>query len=163
MAGSRVRRRWGWLALGMVLVVAFALGWPRTPTSGDSDDRLYALSGELKCLQCVGETVANSQAPIAVEIRTELRKQMRSGKTDDEIRQYFVDRYGEQVLLTPSGSGLTGVVWIVPVVALAAGVVGLGLAFGRWRSQREDTPEVSDADRDLVAKALADQTVADRT
>lgn len=111
----------------------------------------------------MGETVANSQAPIAVEIRTELRKQMRSGKTDDEIRQYFVDRYGEQVLLTPSGSGLTGVVWIVPVVALAAGVVGLGLAFGRWRSQREDTPEVSDADRDLVAKALADQTVADRT
>ena len=151
------RRSWAWALLGLVAVAALVVGARVPPTSGTSDERLFALAGQLKCLQCVGETVANSQAPIAIEVRTDLQRQMREGKTDDEILQYFVDRYGEHILLRPSGRGLTGFVWVVPVVAVAAALVGLAFAFARWRNRRTDPGEISEEDRDLVARALAAQ------
>lgn len=150
-------RGWAWAVLGLVAVAALVVGARVPPTSGASDERLFALAGQLKCLQCVGETVANSQAPIAIEVRADLQRQMRAGKTDDEILQYFVDRYGEHILLRPSGRGLTGFVWVVPVVVVAAAIVGLGLAFARWRARRVEPGEISAEDRELVAKALAAQ------
>lgn len=155
------RYGWAWVLLGVVAVGALVVGARVPPTSGTSDERLFALAGQLKCLQCVGETVANSQAPIAIEVRADLQRQMRAGKTDDEILQYFVDRYGEHILLRPSGSGLTGVVWVVPVVAVAAALVGLAFAFLRWRNRRVDPGEISPEDRELVARALAAQRGGD--
>lgn len=150
-------RRAGWAAVLVAVVVLVVVGAKPTPTSGTSDDRLYTLAGQMKCLQCLGETVAGSQADIAVKMRSEIREQMRKGRTDDEILAFFADTYGQRVLLNPSNKGITSLVWILPVVGAGIAVVGLGLAFGRWRRQRDDAgvTEVSDADRDLVEAALA--------
>jgi len=157
-SGTKLAKRgWAWAVLGLIVVGALVVGARVPPTSGTSDERLFALAGQLKCLQCVGETVANSQAPIAIEVRADLQRQMRAGKTDDEILQYFVDRYGEHILLRPSGRGLTGVVWVAPVVAVAAALVGLAFAFARWRARRTEPAEISPEDRELVAQALAAQ------
>lgn len=142
-----------WGVIVVVVVIGIGVGWGSTPTSGNSSDRLYSLAEEMKCLQCVGESVANSQAPIAIQMRAEIGRQMSDGKTDDEIETYFVDRYGARVLLNPSGSGLVGVVWIVPVIVLAAGLVGLGLTFGARRRDRAEVTVVSDEDRELVQRA----------
>ena len=117
------------LTLGAVLL---ALGADRRPPSGTSDDRLYAIAADLRCLQCVGESVANSQAPIAIKMRSEIRRQTRQGATDDEIYTYFVGRYGQRVLLNPPSDGVAGFVWVVPVLLGTIALGGLTLAFRRW-------------------------------
>lgn len=155
MSGRRLpigRWWWAWALLALVVVTSLAVGGAKRPTTGDSDDRLYSLADRLKCLQCVGENVAQSEAPIAREVRDELRRQMRAGRTDDEILNYFVDRYGQRILLTPSASGVGALVWIVPVVVVGAGIAGLALAVARSRRRRTDA-EVSDEDRALVDAA----------
>lgn len=147
----------GWVVALVAVAVLVIVGAKGTPRSGLSEDRLYALAGQMKCLQCAGESVAGSQADIAVKMRTEIRAQMRKGRTDDEILGYFSDRYGARVLLNPSADGLTSLVWIIPVVVAGAGVIGLALVFGSSRRQRDDAlhRDVSDDDRAVVEAALA--------
>ncbi len=147
------QRWWAWAALGVAVIVLLAVGAHTTPTTGYSQDRLIGVAGQMKCLACSGESVANSQAPLAIEMRSLIKTQMKQGKTDDEILSYFAARYGAKVLLTPSASGLVSLVWVVPVVVAAAAVAGLSLAFGRWRRMSIDGPVATDADRELVERA----------
>ena len=72
-------------------------------------------------------------------------------ESEDEIRDYLVSRFGEEIVLTPSSSGVTGLVWVIPVVAVALATAGLFLAFRRW--QRRPSIAVSDEDRRRVAAA----------
>jgi cytochrome c-type biogenesis protein CcmH len=150
-----LRQRW-WAWGVMALVVALTVGSAaRTPpTDGVSEERVYALAVQLKCLQCVGESVAASQAQFAVKFRDEIRAQMRRGSTDDEILNFFAARYGQEVLLRPPSTGLAGLIWIIPVVAAAAAAIGLVLVFRRWRHERDETAPASAEDAALVDAAL---------
>lgn len=150
----RRQRWWGWALMGLVVVVAAVASIDTTPDEGVSDERLFALSAQLKCVQCVGESVAASQAPLAVQFRDEIRDQMAAGATDDEILNFFVDRYGQEVLLTPPSGGVAGLVWIIPVVAVTAALLLLVGVFRRWRDERGER-HATDADTELVADALA--------
>ncbi len=151
----RYRQQWWWWALmGLIVVVAVVVGAGSPPRSGTSDERLFALAGRLKCLQCVGESVAASQAPLAIQFREEIRDQMRQGGTDDEILNFFADRYGTEVLLTPPSSGVGGLVWVVPVVVVAGAVLLLAGTFRRWSRERSEH-HASDEDVALVSDALA--------
>jgi cytochrome c-type biogenesis protein CcmH len=145
-------RKWAWVALAVAALVVLIAGAVRDPTEGTSDDRMFAIAAQMKCMQCVGESVANSQAPLAIQMRAEIMRQMRAGQSDDEIYNYFADRYGQQVLLNPSGSGFASLVWIVPVVVVAVGLMGVGLAVTR-RRRDGGSVVVSDEDRELVARA----------
>ncbi len=147
------QRWWAWAAMGVVVVGVLVVSIDTTPSRGVSDERAYALEIQLKCLQCVGESVAASQAPLAVQFREEIDSQMRQGRTDDEILAFFAQRYGQEVLLTPPSSGLGSLIWIVPIVGFAAAVVALVALFSRWR--REVGARATDADRDLVAEEFA--------
>ena len=153
-AHPRRQQWWWWALMALVLVLAVAFGTRTTPKAGVSDERLFAISGRLKCLQCVGESVAASQAPLAVQFRQEIRDQMERGATDDEILNFFVQRYGQEVLLTPPSSGLGGLVWVIPVVAVAGALLLLAATFRRWRGDRGDRGASPD-DAALVADALA--------
>ncbi|HKY14907.1 MAG TPA: cytochrome c-type biogenesis protein CcmH [Microthrixaceae bacterium] len=145
-------RRGIWILVGVAVVVLLAVGTRREPTGGNSDDRLFAIAGDMKCLQCVGENVANSQAAIAVQMREEIRRQMAAGRTDDEIFTYFADRYGPRVLLNPAGSGLASLVWVVPVLVVGLGLLGVGMVF--TRSRRSATAATATADDlELVERA----------
>jgi cytochrome c-type biogenesis protein CcmH len=140
--------------MAAIVLVAVVVGAGSPPKTGVSDDRLYSISARLKCLQCVGESVAASQAPLAVQFRELIKTQMRKGDTDDEILNFFAARYGDEVLLTPPSSGLGGVVWVLPVVVIAAALLGLFLVFRRWRDERVER-HASVEDEQLVADALA--------
>ena len=140
--------------MGVVLLGALVASIDTTPKQGASDDRLYALAVQLKCLQCVGESVGASQAPLAVQFRDEITKQMRQGRSDDEILTFFTTRYGQEVLLTPPSTGLGSLVWIIPVVGAAAALLGLIALFRRWRREADAAPEASAADESVVAAAL---------
>ena len=78
---------------------------------------------------------------------------MSQGHTDDEILNFFADRYGQEVLLNPPSTGVGGLVWVIPVVAVVAAVVGLVLTFRRWRRERGDAHASPDDER-RVAVAL---------
>ncbi len=148
------RQKWWWWALmGLICVVVIAPVATTTPTEGQSEERLFAVASQLKCQQCVGESVADSQSPSAVQFREEIAKQMAQGQTDDEIINFFAQRYDQEILLTPPSTGIGSLVWIVPVLALAGGLVLLAGAYRRRRLEVAPR-EVTDEDAERVAAAM---------
>src|SRR6187549_777806 len=81
--------------------------------------RYQALIHELRCLKCQGETVADTPAQFAVDIRRQVRKMVQEGRSDAQVKQYLVDRYGELILLKPRSPWL----WLAPAVLLLGGVL----------------------------------------
>ncbi len=150
------RRGWGpYLLMVPVLTVALFVGardGGGPPTTGA---RVARIAEEVRCPTCEGLSVADSDAPASLEIRREIRRRVAEGETDDEIRSFLVSRYGKDILLKPDTDGVTGLVWVLPVMAVVAAAAGLGLAFRRWR--RQGTAEVSEEDRRLVERAVAEQ------
>ena len=91
--------------------------------------RYDALIHELRCLKCQGETVADTPAMFAVDIRRQVRSLILEGRSDAEVKQYLVDRYGELILLRPRSPWL----WIAPGLFLLGGVLVAGRVLGQRR------------------------------
>ena len=147
-------RRASWLVMGLVVTAALLVGLQPDDTARTSEERIFALAETLKCPTCRSQSVADSEAPSAQAIRADIARRLEAGESEDEIRAYLVSRFGEEVLLTPSSTGVTGLVWVLPVVALALGAAGLFLAFRRW--QQRPSVAASDEDRRRVAEAQAE-------
>jgi len=137
--------------MGLVLVVALVVGLQPDDTPRTTEEHVFALAETFKCPTCRSQSVADSEAPSAKAIRAEIARRIEAGQSDAEIRDYLVGRFGEDILLTPSSRGVTGLVWILPVVALVAAFAGLAFAFRRWR--RRGIVEATDEDRRLVAES----------
>jgi cytochrome c-type biogenesis protein CcmH len=84
--------------------------------------RYLALIHELRCLKCQGETVADTPADFAKDIRSKVREMITAGSSDAEIRQYLVERYGEIILLRPRWSFANSWLWLAPALLLGLGV-----------------------------------------
>lgn len=128
---------------GLILVVAV----PR------SVDPVHALASELRCPDCQALSVAESRTAASVAIRREIASQLAAGRSADEVRRYFVDRYGEWILLRPASP----LAWLVPILAVAAA----GAALAWWLRRRDATtrpvpPPVDAATR----RRLAEETEA---
>lgn len=145
---SRRTLLWGLLAL--VVVGALTFG---TLNQGEPSDgaRARALEESIRCPQCRSQSVAQSETPSARGVKTVIRDQIAAGRTDEEIRDFVAASYGREVLLEPSGSGFSGLVWALPVVMVVVAVAALIYRFGDWKPS---TRSVSTADRTLVAAAL---------
>jgi cytochrome c-type biogenesis protein CcmH len=126
-----VRRRLTWLALVAVVAVALVIGvTDRSPAT--ADERARRIGETVMCPACSGETVADSQAPVAVNIRRQIADKVEQGRSDREIRDELAATYGERVILNPPRSGVAGLVWVLPVAGLVAAAAGLVVAFRRW-------------------------------
>ena len=152
-AGPSPRRDWSatpwvWIVMGAVIALALFVGTRPDDTPRTNEERAQALADGLKCPTCRSQSVADSDAPVSKEIRAEITRRVESGESDEAIRAYLVGRFGEDVVLTPAATGVTGLVWVLPVVLLVAGGVALGFAFRRWR--RRSPVAVTDEDRVLV-------------
>jgi cytochrome c-type biogenesis protein CcmH len=146
-----VARRWlPWIVLAVMVVgVVTWAAWPGgSPTL---NERAHNLATELKCPDCEGLSVADSNTSTASAIRADIKQRLARGQSDAAIKQHFVDLYGESILLSPSGSGLGFLVWGLPVVALLIGAGGLVVALRRW--QRQPRMHATDADVALVEQA----------
>ena len=86
------------------------------------ESRLKGLAEELRCLVCQNQTIADSNAPLALDLRNQIRTQIAQGRSDDQIRDYMVERYGDFVLYKPPLKATTALLWVGPFV-----LVGLGL------------------------------------
>jgi cytochrome c-type biogenesis protein CcmH len=148
-------RTWGWLAMAVLALGIFGYGaLDERDGAGSDAARAQNLAESVMCPTCRGQSVADSDSTAADGIRNYITTAIDEGRSDAEIRDYLAAQYGEDILLTPKRTGLAGLVWVLPVVAVVAAFVGVGLAFRRWRHQRPSGP--SDADRSLVDKALQD-------
>ena len=97
------------------------------------DDQVRAIAKELRCPVCQGETVADSNAQLSVQMRAIIREKLEAGESREQILDYFVARYGESILVTPPARGFTLGVWLAPVVALLVGVAIVGAVLRGWR------------------------------
>lgn len=156
MSGSNARplRRTGsaWLVMGAVGLAMLVAGGRGTDRESTSPERARSIAAQLRCLQCDGESVAESSADIAVDMRDEIADQLDAGRTDDEILTYFADRYQREVLLVPPTNGAGAVVWVLPLFGAALAVGGLWWRLDRTRDV-PGTSEVSPSDREAVERA----------
>jgi cytochrome c-type biogenesis protein CcmH len=107
----------------MLFAMAFAanVAIAEMPADADLDARLKHLETELRCLVCQNQTLADSNAPLAEDLRREVRELAKSGKSDSEIKQYLVARYGDFVLYRPPLNSNTWLLWIGPFALLFGG------------------------------------------
>lgn len=130
-----------------ILLCAAAAAKDAVPMAQDeaTEQRMIAISQDLRCLVCQNESLAGSRAALAEDLRREIRELIRAGKTDDEITTYLVDRYGDFVRYRPPLKAGTLVLWFGPFVLLAGALAAL-FVFLRKRnrefsvSSADDTP-----------------------
>lgn len=120
------------LALGAVLLMAAASDPAERLADPVQEARARALFQEVRCLVCQNESIDDSSAELALDLRKVVREQVAAGRTDPEIRDFLVDRYGEFVLLKPAFSLANLALWLTP---LLVGLIGLALLAARLRSR----------------------------
>ncbi|MEM6638854.1 MAG: cytochrome c-type biogenesis protein [Pseudomonadota bacterium] len=130
-------------ALGTVLAW-FCVAWSFGIDTSTLDDpglraRYEVLIEELRCLVCQNQTIADSNAELAVDLRTQVRKMLVAGRSDDDIRDYMTDRYGDFVLYRPPLKRRTVALWFAPLVGFGLGALALWRVVRR--SQRAVTPD----------------------
>lgn len=115
---------------------------PAQVTQSDSalEAMTTALASELRCPVCQGNSIQDSPSELAKQMRDLVRDQLRSGKTPDEVRAYFVDKYGEWILLSPKAEGLNLIVYLVPLAALMIGGLVVWRTVKRWTTTPQAQP-----------------------
>jgi cytochrome c-type biogenesis protein CcmH len=115
------------------------------------EKRVAALSHELRCLVCQNQSLAESNAPLAVDLRNQIREQLKAGKTERDVLDFMVARYGDFVLYRPPFKAATAALWLGPFVLLA---LGAWLLYRNVARRRRDEPPLSAAERARAAKLL---------
>ena len=131
------------------IVVALFLAATAALADDALDARLKSLESELRCLVCQNQTLAESEAPLAADLRKEVRELAQAGKSDDDIRAYLVARYGDFVLYKPPVEPVTYLLWFGPFVLLAGGLAVWLIVLRRRARMPED--EASDASTAAIA------------
>ncbi len=147
-------RRSLWIGLTAVLVGSLVIGsWPGDRASNATPDRVDRLASQLRCPTCEGLSVADSDSPLSRSSREEISRQVIEGRSDAEIRQFFVDRYGPEALIVPPREGIGTVAFVLPMLGVAVAVASVIFGIRRWRSNPSASTPTS-TDRQLVEEAL---------
>ncbi|MFS2161605.1 cytochrome c-type biogenesis protein [Pseudomonas sp. Pseusp122] len=117
--------------------------------------RYGELTRELRCPKCQNQDIADSNAPIAADLRREIYRMLGEGQSNQQIIDFMVDRYGDFVRYKPALSARTWLLWFGPAGLLLGGVLVIAVIVGRRRSQgRNDTDVLSDEERERLAHLL---------
>ena len=119
------------------------------------EQRLIVISEEMRCLVCQNESLAGSRSDLANDLRREIRILITEGKTDEQIRNFMVERYGDFVLYRPPVKPITLLLWIGPFVILLAGIIGL-IVYLRRRNQAMPSTTLTEADNRRIDALLQD-------
>ena len=121
-----------------------------------AEARLKALALELRCLVCQNQTLADLSAPLAEDLRREVREMIAKNMTDQEIIDFLVARYGDFVLYRPPLKATTTLLWLGPFLLLVVGGITLAVALRR-RAKKVNDPNLSDEDHRTVAQLLSEE------
>lgn len=131
------RRRSLLLLLALVALVGAA--WSSMliakPPQRTLDQQVYDVASQLKCPVCQNESVADSSVAIAEQMRQVIRQQLQSGKSEQQVLQFFAAHYGNQILLTPPQQGFNLLAWLMPVAMLLIGLALVSFVARGWRAQ----------------------------
>ncbi|AEG33814.1 cytochrome c-type biogenesis protein [Thermus thermophilus] len=131
----------------VVLLMAFLLpALAQEAPPPDLPPEVFRIARELRCPVCQGESAAESNSGVAVEMRRLIAEMLQEGKTEEEIKAFFVERYGEWILYAPPRRGVTLWVWVLPVLGLL--LLGLGL-FAYFRPRPLPKELLEEAERRL--------------
>jgi cytochrome c-type biogenesis protein CcmH len=156
------RRRAPTICLILLLAANFAFAQGTAPANAVADPALEArvktLSSELRCLVCQNQTVADSDAPVARDMREQVRAQLAAGKSEAEVKRYMTERFGDFVLYKPAFNANTVVLWVAPFAALLCAVLML-LRRLRANARTASSAEVplSPADRERARGLLSSE------
>jgi cytochrome c-type biogenesis protein CcmH len=147
-------KRWqlAWVALALLVAgAAMAIDDETAFDDPAENARYFALIREIRCPLCLNESIADSSAPIAADLRREVRRLMKEGATNDEIRDFLSARYGDFVLYRPRVNATTYALWAGPFVFLfIGGVVFWRIARARGRQPIDEDP----LDEELESETL---------
>lgn len=155
-----MRKFFFWIALCCATLGAGHLAAREAPTLANDpalEAKVMDIAHELRCLVCQNETIAASQADLAVDLRQQIRSKLQQGETPAEIRKFMVDRYGEFVLYKPRLSGRTVLLWGGPFALLLIGLVALWRTIGR-QATAEPTPRLTVQDQERARELLGTAT-----
>ena len=146
------------LAAAALLVVMAAL--PALAAAPVNEDTVREIGTELRCVVCQNLSVADSPSETANQMRAIIRERLAAGETPEQVKAYFVEKYGLWVLLSPPKQGFNLLVWIVPFVGLGLGLVLVAFTVRRWSRRPAAAPagipEMDAATRDRIHREMAD-------
>jgi len=143
----------------MLIACAMNIAWAKdaAPLAEDpvTEQRLIVISEEMRCLVCQNESLAGSRSDLANDLRREIRFLIKEGKSDEQIRSFMVERYGDFVLYRPPVKPITWLLWIGPFIILLAGIIGL-MVYLRRRNQSVPSTTLSDEENRRIDALLKD-------
>ena len=159
--------RWGVLPLALITAMALAHGCVTTTAPGvpEAERRASELNKSLMCPVCPGESIDQSQNPLAVQMRAIVDEKLALGWSEREIKDFFVERYGPSVLMEPPSAGFGIAAWIVPPLAFALAIASLYLTL-RWmrrisEQDQDNENEIEDSERMEYVRRLEAATGSD--
>jgi cytochrome c-type biogenesis protein CcmH len=157
-------RRWRHIALALACWGALAAAHPALAVQPDEvlsdanlEARARALSRELRCMVCQNQSIDDSDAPLAKDLRVLVRERLTKGDTDEQVMDFLVSRYGEFVLLKPTFEWHTAILWLTPLIVLFAGAIAM-LAAIRRRRAATSPPLPLDADEERQLREVLDKS-----
>ena len=171
-SGARASRRVANAALRALLIgtvlacttwAACAKDAPLVSAEPELDRRVQEVTAELRCLVCQNQTIADSQASLAVDLRHQVRELLRKGQSKSQIIDYMTARYGDFVLYRPPLKPTTLLLWFAPALLLCGGLSALWLVLrrrNRLPADRFEAEPESDADEDVAATAATHRVLA---
>ena len=134
-----------------LLFLTVFLSLPAFSEDPNLEKRVTGLAHELRCLVCQNQTIADSNAPLAVDLRNQIREQLQAGKSEQDVIDFMVARYGDFVLYRPPLKAITVLLWAGPFLFL---LLGIGLLIRRVTRRGVPAPQLSEAERARAAKLL---------
>jgi cytochrome c-type biogenesis protein CcmH len=142
--------------LAVMLAFAALPAWSReaVPAADDPaiEQRMSEIASELRCLVCQNQTILDSNAPLAVDLRNQVREQLKQGRSATEIKDYMVARYGDFVLYRPPVKGTTILLWLGPLLLI---LIGLAVMFRKVSRRRVEAAHLTKEEHDAAEKLLA--------
>jgi len=145
-------------ALLPILLLPF-LAWAAPPPGSVNEDTVRQIAAQLRCVVCQNLSVADSPSEMANQMRGIIRERLKAGETPEQVIVYFVDKYGEWILLSPRPRGFNLLVWVLPFAGIAVGLVAITLMARRWsrRAAAQPVAETIDpATRERIRREMAE-------
>ena len=143
----------------LLLVLLLPLVAWAGPPSPVNEEAVRQIAAQLRCVVCQNLSVADSPSEMANQMRTIVRERLEAGETPEQVVAYFVDKYGEWILLSPRPRGFNLLVWIVPFGGIAAGLVVIFLVARRWSRRPAERPVEEPIDpviRERIRREMAE-------
>ena len=154
-------RRWAGTASALALIATVGLAAPALPVPAATqvdEQTVHNVASQLRCVVCQSLSVADSPSETANQMRGIIRERLAAGDSPEQVRAYFVEKYGDWILLSPPRSGFTLLVWVVPFVGLGLGLVLVAVTVRRWSrtSQTAAPPELDPAVRERIRREMSE-------